>query len=142
MPRLLALLGCLVLPRLATAQALHHAPGATWAPLGAGVSSGGASAIALSSENVLYLGGYFSRAGDAQSNIVAAWDGGAWTSLGPAVPSGQVRALALAPDGRLYAGGGFFRMSGEVRRGLAVWDGTAWGSVGWGVNHVVGTQYW
>lgn len=74
--------------------------GASWSPLGSGVSGGsipGVHAVALIGTN-LYTGGYISGAGGVPVNNIAKWDGSTWSSLGSGVDSG-VQALAVDGGG-------------------------------------------
>lgn len=109
--------------------------GRTWSTLGEGESNGVngfINKIVFAPDGSLYVGGFFSRAGDVTSFHVARWDGREWSSLGYGVggpPYSQVFALAV--DGSdLYVGGLFTDASGTPVNNIARWDGEAWHPLG------------
>jgi len=61
-------------------------------------------ALAVSGNN-LYVGGYFTTAGDSDAHFVARWDGSSWSALGSGMDYG-VNLLAASSD-ELFAAGGF-----------------------------------
>ena len=74
----------------------------------------------------LYVGGWFTTAGEARANYVAAWDPATstWSSLGTGIANGVdngVYALA-ALDGKLYVGGWFTTAGGLPANHVAAWD--------------------
>lgn len=88
--------------------------GATWHPLGTGLS-GHVLSLAMIGEH-LYAGGTFG---------IRRWDGHIWENLGQGI-AGHVRALAVKGT-ELYAAGRFDRVDGEVGyNNVARWDGTDW----------------
>lgn len=121
--------------------------GTNWSALGSGLGGGGwpqthirptVSAMAVSGSD-LYVGGWFTTAGDVEANYVAKWDGSSWSAVG----SGMDRAVgALAISGtELYAGGRFTTADGIVCNGIAKWDGNSWSALGLGVSGDVGTVH-
>jgi hypothetical protein len=113
--------------------------GASWHPLGAGVSGGGflnagqVDAIAVDGTEV-YAGGIFTEAGGSPTANIAMWDGQAWSALGAGLFSGidspsPVLSL-LINNGALYAGGTFTQAGGKAITALARWDGAQWSAVG------------
>jgi hypothetical protein len=85
----------------------------------------------------LIAGGYFTRAGDATANCVAAWDGEEWTALGSGVTGlpGLTCVYALEPhEGILCAGGRFTGAGGVDAQNVARWDGNAWSPVDGGID--------
>ena len=108
----------------AAASGIAGWDGSSWAPLGAGVSGGGAvtvNALAVHDDGngaALYVGGHFANAGNQSANHIAKWDGNSWSVLGSGITGGTlggqpwVYALAVYDDGRgsgpaLYAAGRF-----------------------------------
>ena len=75
---------------------------------------------------VLYAGGRFESAGDADIENIASWNGTDWQPLGAndAVNS-RVRALAEY-DGKLAVGGDFSTVAGTTANRVALWDGSSW----------------
>jgi hypothetical protein len=67
----------------------------------------------------VYAGGVFTRAGGAEANHIAKWNGTGWSSLGSGL-NGNVYAIAVS--GRdLYAGGIFTRAGGKSSSYIACW---------------------
>src|SRR5262249_11403662 len=84
----------------------------------------------------LYAGGSFTRAGGAQANYVAKWDGRQWSALGSGMDH-YVWALTVFDDGTgpaLYAGGTFVTAGGAPVNRIAKWDGTEWSALGSGMD--------
>jgi hypothetical protein len=85
----------------------------------------------------LYVGGYFSAAGEVFANGVAKWDGTNWSALGSGVRgatiSGVVYALAVSGS-NVYVGGGFTNAGGIYASCIAKWDGASWSALGSGMN--------
>ena len=112
--------------------------GASWAPLGSGVSDD-VHALAVYDDGsgpALYAGGAFTSAGGAPGNRIAKWDGTSWTALGSGM-NGAVRALTVHDDGSgpaLYAGGDFTSAGGAPANRIAKWDGATWSALGSGTN--------
>ena len=97
-------------------------------------------ALAKSNGNI-YLGGYFTAAGDTNGNYVTKWNGSALSSLGTGL-NDYCRVLATAPNGDIYAGGYFTSAGGVANTQLiAYWDTStsAWKSVGGGITTVAST---
>jgi hypothetical protein len=115
--------------------------GATWAPLGSGMSGGivDVSALVVFDDGngpALYAGGSFLTAGGVTVNRVARWDGSDWTALGSGVGD-DVHALAVFDDGggdALYAGGDFTTAGGVAANRIAKWDGASWSALGSGMS--------
>jgi len=106
--------------------------GAAYAPLGDGLGMDLGLPVYVYSlavyKDMVIAGGRFSRAGGADAERVARWDGTSWAPLGLGVDN-IVYALAVFND-VLVAGGMFEYADGNVRaNGLATWDGTAWGTI-------------
>ncbi|MBK9138252.1 MAG: hypothetical protein IPM17_05730 [Verrucomicrobia bacterium] len=98
--------------------------GSGWSALGSGVSKPGWSsevlALAASGSN-LYVGGTFSRAGEAYVNNVARWNGSTWSALGSGFVGARVVALAVSGT-ELYAAADNY--------GICKWDGNRWTQLG------------
>ena len=111
--------------------------GATWAPLGSGMTGGiDASSVkdlAVLPNGDLIAGGNFASAGGVAANNLARWNGSAWSALGAGV-NGRVEALAVLPNGDLVAGGMFTSAGGAVVNRIARGDGANWSALGSGVS--------
>ncbi|MFM9994228.1 MAG: hypothetical protein ACKVU4_00335 [Phycisphaerales bacterium] len=87
---------------------------------------------------LLYVGGYFKKAGDVTSHQVAAWDGANWTGLGVGVGnSATVDTMASMTDAggpALYVGGTFQTAGGQPAYRVAKWDGATWSAMGPGLG--------
>jgi len=123
-----------------TANGISKWDGSNWTSLGGGVTSGFVSALTVFDDGsgpALYVGGYFTAAGDVPANGIAKWDGSNWSVLGSGVGSGFVNALAVFDDGSgpaLYAGGIFNTAGGAPANSIAKWDGSNWSVLGSGVG--------
>jgi hypothetical protein len=93
-------------------------------------------ALAVGSDNSLYVGGEFTTAGGVAASRIARWDGAQWHPLGSGMygVSPEVYALTFGPDGSLYAGGAFTRAGGVAANYVARWDGSQWHALGRGVG--------
>lgn len=128
--------------------------GAQWQPLGNGVGNldfednfvaGDGEVRALTVDgDVLYVGGKFALAGDANTtaNSVATWDGAQWRALGAGVilkdgndapQPGLVASLAVQ-GGAVYAGGRFIQAGTVQVQHVAVFRNGAWSSLGAGLT--------
>ncbi|MFU8828054.1 MAG: DNA primase [Phycisphaerales bacterium] len=96
----------------------------------------------------LYAGGDFRKAGNADVNHIAKWDGRRWWALREkssiAGTSGPIHSLTVFDDGSgpaLYAGGNFERAGKTVVNNIAKWNGRKWtpltGANGIGTEGVV-----
>ncbi len=103
--------------------------GASWEPLGLGVS--GSASAATSYAGQLIVGGYFGYAGGRPANSIARWNG-TWWPLG----SGIVGFVdTLLPFGsNLIVGGGFHTAGGYAANYIAEWNGATWASMSSGTN--------
>ena len=117
------------------ASSIARWDGASWAPLGAGVSISGKPYSwvfsmafvpdAFGEGPALFAGGAFDPAGEMPAMNVAQWDGKGWTALGSGL-DGVVDALAWFDDGSgpaLYAAGYFTFGVGQIAD-VARWNGT------------------
>ncbi|MFM9996120.1 MAG: hypothetical protein ACKVU4_10000 [Phycisphaerales bacterium] len=125
--------------------------GKVWSSLGAGLTvpaTGGAGhALCMCVHDpdgrgpgkpLLYVGGYFKKAGDVVASQVAVWDGQAWFSLGVGVGTNStVEAMASMTDAMgaaLYVGGTFSTAGGQPAYRVARWDGGQWSALGPGLG--------
>lgn len=85
-------------------------------------------AIAVSGTDV-YVGGYFTKAGDLTVNGIAKWDGNSWSALGTGVAGsnfvGRINAIAVHGT-NVYVGGRFDRAGSVQVANFAKWDGVRW----------------
>ena len=108
--------------------------------------------LAVSTNNELYVGGWFTNAiNTAGQNVgmrfIARWDGNNWTNVGGGF-NNWVYALACGEDGAVYAGGSFTNANaygatpalGTMR--IAKWDGSNWSQMGSGFNDSVLSSVW
>ena len=110
--------------------------GTSWATLAGGVN-GGVHALA-SSGNDVYVGGFFTAAGNLTVAGIAKWDGAAWSTLGTGLTratggSPQVEAIAVSGSD-VYVGGTFTGAGGNPASNIAKWNGSAWSALGSGVT--------
>ncbi len=118
--------------------------GSAWTPLGEGIngSSADVNSMVVFDDGAgpdLYVGGFFTTAGDVEANRIARWDGVQWTPVGTGT-NNRVSAMVVFDDGAGPAiyGGGFFTTAGdEAASYIARWDGSAWTPVGLGMSGVV-----
>jgi len=96
-------------------------------------------AIAQYGSNV-YLGGFFTVAGNINAYCIVKWDGSTWTDFAN-LEGSAVYALAVDGSGNLYAGGSFTKIGGVNASNIARYDRIAqtWSPLGGGVDIVVFT---
>jgi len=108
--------------------------GATWAPVGSGVSRAVGTteiqSIRIAEDGTVYVGGRFDTAGGVPANNVAkivfdtntsSW---VWSNLADGV-NNTVEALEFR-DGILFAAGVFPHAEGQLANRVATWDGVQW----------------
>lgn len=98
---------------------------------------GSVYAIGLDGENV-YIGGFFSIAGDVIANNIAKWNGQEWSALGDGI-GGVVNSILVNGSGGIVVGGDFSRAGEATAHNIAVWDGQHWAEFGGGVDGSVST---
>lgn len=128
----------------ATAANIAKWDGTSWSPLGAGLSGGTATTLAVYDDGTgpaLYAAGDFGMAGGQPANGIARWDGTTWSALGSGASAvsgvGWLQDLQVYDDGTgpaLYGSGWFTTMDGVPAENIARWDGTAWSAVGGGLT--------
>ena len=82
----------------------------------------------------LYVGGFFSDAGDVDANSIARWDGSDWWPLSAAHGMGHFVFTSTTGVTDIYAGGRFVSAGGLVVNHVARWTGSAWVALGDGLN--------
>lgn len=107
--------------------------GDVWTALQTGVDAP-VSALLLSPNDVLIVGGDFQTVGGQRFSRVAQWRQGAWGGVTGAGLNGVVRALAVHSNGDLYVGGNFTEIGGVQANGIARWSGGRWYALGSGVE--------
>jgi hypothetical protein len=123
--------------------------GSLWQQLGSGMTGtgmlGGWPVVnALTVYNgELIAGGRFVKAGGADANMIARWDGSNWQPLGGGMSEAfifegfpEVYALTVY-NGELIAGGAFKKAGGVDVNYIARWDGSSWQSLGGGMNNMI-----
>ncbi|MHC4414772.1 MAG: hypothetical protein ACYS0G_05765 [Planctomycetota bacterium] len=129
----------------ATVNHIAKWDGSTWSPLDGGVD-GTVYALAVFDDGTgtgpaLYVGGFFSSAGETTVNYIARWDGKSWSPLGSGMESG-VHAMAVFDDGSgegpmLYVGGRFHEAGGVSANHIAKWNDATWSPLGAGTDNLV-----
>lgn len=107
--------------------------GATFQPLGPGLTGTSVDALLPAANGDVIAGGLFLQAGATPLNHIGRWDGTAWSALGTGMDQ-QVLALCRLPNGDVVAGGKFTTAGGVVCSHVARWDGTSWSTMGVGFN--------
>ena len=86
----------------------------------------------------LFVGGWFTGAGNTRANFVAGYNGTNWFPLNNGVSGGlnTTYIAALAADSSyLYAGGWFTNADGSGSRYLGRWDGNEWSPMGGSISN-------
>lgn len=112
--------------------------GSSWSALGNGVNrppGGGLVSSMTVDGNNLYVGGFFSIAGDVPASNVAKWNGSSWSALGSGV-SDVVNAIAVNGN-EVYVGGRFPQVNTMLANYIARWNGSSWSTLGSGLNYYV-----
>lgn len=130
------------------ARNIARLEGTNWSPLGSGMTGthpqlSSVTALAWDgTNNHLYAGGLFIKAGESPANNIARWDGANWFPLGSGV-NGEVLALAWDSDtNNLYVGGSFAMAGGNQANHIARWDGADWFPLGAGMDGEVLALVW
>lgn len=127
-----------------------RAPLAGWAPIAQGIQgefpriaqSAAVFTPIGSTQPTLYIGGFFTIAGNAGVQGFAQWDGAAWNDVagGIGFPAEARAALVFDDDGdgpnaeRLFVIGNFLPVVGAPANHIATWDGAAWSGVAGGLG--------
>ena len=122
--------------------AIIYYPTYIWSALGSGVgvSSGTfikVEAIAIDSNNNVYVGGYFTIAGGVSANYIAMWNPttSTWSTLNDGDYNGvdyQVEAIAIDSNNNVYIGGVFQNVGGITAKAIAMWNPntSTWSNLG------------
>ena len=109
--------------------------GEKWTALGSGLSGEGnfvyVNAIEIDGGNV-YVGGFFTMAGEVEASNIAKWDGQNWTALRDGT-DGEVIALEMDNE-TLYVGGNFDHADNSIVYNIAKWDGLNWTNLSTGMS--------
>ena len=132
------------IPGIANANGLLRWDGSRWHEVGAGIRGAGeiVRAIAIR-DNLVYVVGEFTNAGDIAAKGIAVWNGQNWATVGDGTGArrknygsfgeGYLYAATVAPNGDLYVGGYFNQIDDVVANAVARWDGQAWHVLGAGI---------
>ena len=108
--------------------------GSGWSALSDGFGPIDSNAAATPSVNAiaaqgdsLYLGGYFTQAGNLTVNYIAKWNGTSFSQLGYGVNQDVFAMTSIGSD--LYIGGWFTTAGGSTTGRIAKWNGTAWTAI-------------
>jgi hypothetical protein len=105
-----------------------------WTSLGGSRGPNGTvmAAVVDASGTNLYIGGFFTMAGETKASRIAKWDGNSWTALGSGI-NGGVYALVWSGND-LYVAGSFTSAGGVAATNIAKWNGSSWSALGSGLN--------
>jgi len=92
--------------------------------------------IAADNSGNIFVGGYFTLAGNTLANSIAVWDGIAWNPVESGA-NGTISALVTDKAGTLYAAGRFDTIGGTPAQNVAQWDGREWRALGSGTDNWV-----
>jgi len=112
-----------------------------WKRLESQSTMGYAASIAIRSDGLMCIGGYFEYSSWATLNGVACLDGEHWKPLGDGVTTNSSRgvpavitALAFTDQGDLVVGGHFIQAGSISANNVAIWTGGSWLPMGEGVT--------
>jgi hypothetical protein len=127
-------------------QSIARWDGFSWSPLGAGITNGTVTALAMNG-NDLYVGGRFTNAGGLSAYNIARWDGKEWFALDSGVTNASgiestppVMAI-LADGGNVYVAGNFTSAGGASATNIARWDGVSWSALDSGLTRTDNSGY-
>jgi hypothetical protein len=114
-------------PLLAQFNNIAKWDGFSYSRLGSGIQVGKyVSALAVDSNNNLYVGGDFTQLGDGTTvNYIAKWNPttSTWSSLGNGIGNGFVYSIAIDSNNNVYVGGDFTIVGNNVTANrIAKWD--------------------
>lgn len=90
------------------------------------------TALAITANGHIYVGGNFRSAGGVAADYIARWDGKQWAAVGGGL-NDTPRAM-VADGNNLYVIGNFTTAGSIAANQLARWDGTNWSTVGSGAG--------
>jgi hypothetical protein len=117
------------------AQNIARWNGASWQPLGSGLTGPAGSpptvhAMTTAPNGAVWVVGTFHAAGGVAVESVASWDGTAWSTLPPGLSQGAtgfaaLQAVAVGSYGDVFVAGEF-DLGGPAAAKVARWNGVAW----------------
>ncbi|MFX0558402.1 PQQ-dependent sugar dehydrogenase [Maribacter sp. CXY002] len=108
-----------------------------WKSIASG-TNGIVETVVKSQNDLCYVGGTFSMAGDlAVNNIAVINTNGIWETFTPNGSNGTINSIAVAPDGKVYVAGDFSNIGGVNANNIAFWNGNSWNTLGPGTNGLV-----
>lgn len=113
--------------------------GTQWDSVGGGMNAPVQALIVDTVNDVLYVGGGFTRAGDATAYGVAVWNDSIWAPVGVGTDTlWGTRCLAMY-NGNIVAGGANVTITslGDTIRNVYTYDGTKWTSLDGGTSNSV-----
>jgi hypothetical protein len=111
--------------------------GSVWAGLDSGVVGNYptyVNAMCIYKGN-LYAGGWFYKAGQANTFSLAKWNGSSWSAVNGFRQSSSITALAVY-NNKLVVAGSFDSAGGTRCNMIAEWDGTTWSALGSGFRSI------
>lgn len=85
-----------------------------------------------STDNNLYIGGFFYFAGDSAAQNVARWDGTNWHPMGNGLNDGVYKLIKY--NGYVYAAGNFRRSGSLEVNYISRWNGSSWEAIATGAD--------
>ena len=86
-----------------------------------------------SSNNKMYVGGFFCHSNNSEFNSIAVWDGNSWDSLASGIYGNPLQIGKYKGD--LIAGGPFYIQPNAIDgRNFLKWTGNSWATIGGGTN--------
>ncbi|MGC1513963.1 MAG: PQQ-dependent sugar dehydrogenase [Maribacter sp.] len=82
----------------------------------------------------IYVGGSFTRAGNANANNFAVYNKNTGWKTSLASVNGEVKTIAITGDEQLVIGGSFSQVNGVGANNIALLNGTTWTALGSGTN--------
>ena len=107
--------------------------GATFSPLGSGMTGTSVDALLTLDNGDTVAGGAFTAAGGIAASNLARWNGSTWSAFGSGCNQ-QVLAICRMPNGDLVVGGAFTTAGGVPCARIARWNGSSWSPLGSGMN--------
>lgn len=104
-----------------------------WAKLTNG-TNGSVQTLAVTQDNLVYVGGEFTLAGGKVVANLATFDSNnGWSTFGLGT-NGKVNCIVIAPNGDVVVGGDFSQIDGQTISNIAAWNGTSWDGLNGGTN--------
>ncbi len=113
--------------------------GSAWSALGTPLAGAAAiteaHAIAIDSQDNIYVGGNFLNwADDANADMLVMWDGTAWAAVNSTALNNDVRSIAIDPEDVVYIAGDFTNAASIGAADYVVqWDGLTFAALGLGL---------